>query len=224
MMPGTTLEEALAGAGDGATVIGEDGRVTFWNATAEKIFGLTSGEVLGRPCYEVFAGHDDHDAAICSSTCRILSCARQREPVASFDMRTRTKRARPLRINVSVLASQDQGETQVIHLFRDVTATKMSSILERRPSLSRIVTIAGAPLLSRREVEVLGLLGEGLSNAAIAERLGVRRGTIRNHLRSVFTKLGVHSRLEAVVFASGGPRNGPPHPPRSAPRRSRRRS
>jgi DNA-binding NarL/FixJ family response regulator len=65
-----------------------------------------------------------------------------------------------------------------------------------------MATTAGAPMLSRRELEVLGLLVEGLSNAGIAERLGVRRGTIRNHLQSVFAKLGVHSRLEAVAYAN----------------------
>src|SRR5262245_44200041 len=110
MTPGSTLEDALACAGDGAAVIGDDGRVTFWNAAAEKIFGLGPHDVLGRPCCEVFAGQDEHDAAVCSPTCRILSSARLREPVASFDMRTRTRRGRPLWINVSVLAAQGQSQ------------------------------------------------------------------------------------------------------------------
>ena len=59
------------------------------------------------------------------------------------------------------------------------------------------------PALSRRETEVLHLLTAGLGNAAIADRLRVRRGTVRNHVRNLFGKLGVHSRLQAVAYARG---------------------
>ena len=55
--------------------------------------------------------------------------------------------------------------------------------------------------LSRRERETLGLLAEGLSNAEIAERLGIREKTVRNHLSNLFDKLGVWSRAQAIVFA-----------------------
>jgi pimeloyl-ACP methyl ester carboxylesterase/DNA-binding CsgD family transcriptional regulator len=55
--------------------------------------------------------------------------------------------------------------------------------------------------LSRRERETLGLLAEGLSNAEIAERLGISEKTVRNHLSHLFDKLGVWSRTQAVVFA-----------------------
>ena len=55
--------------------------------------------------------------------------------------------------------------------------------------------------LSRRERETFALLAEGLSNAEIAERLGIREKTVRNHLSNVFDKLGVWSRAQAIVFA-----------------------
>jgi len=55
--------------------------------------------------------------------------------------------------------------------------------------------------LSPRERETLALLGEGLSNAQIAERLGISEKTVRNHLSHLFDKLGVWSRTQAVVFA-----------------------
>jgi DNA-binding NarL/FixJ family response regulator len=45
------------------------------------------------------------------------------------------------------------------------------------------------------------LLAEGLSDKEIAERLNVGSGTVRNHVVSVFNKLGVHSRLQALLFA-----------------------
>lgn len=55
--------------------------------------------------------------------------------------------------------------------------------------------------LTKREREVLELLAEGLSNAAIAERLYVSLNTVRNHVQNILTKLQVHSKLEAVSTA-----------------------
>lgn len=55
--------------------------------------------------------------------------------------------------------------------------------------------------LSRRERETLALLADGLSNAEIAERLGISEKTVRNHLSHLFDKLGVWSRTQAIVFA-----------------------
>jgi len=55
--------------------------------------------------------------------------------------------------------------------------------------------------LSQRERAILGLLTEGLSNASIAERLSLSDKTVRNHISSVFDKLGVWSRAQAIVFA-----------------------
>ena len=55
--------------------------------------------------------------------------------------------------------------------------------------------------LSAREREVLGLMSEGLGNAAIAERLSISEKTVRNHVSNVFDKLGVWTRAQAIVFA-----------------------
>jgi DNA-binding NarL/FixJ family response regulator len=55
--------------------------------------------------------------------------------------------------------------------------------------------------LTPREVEVLSYISEGLSNRAIAGRLDVTANTIRNHVQRILYKLGVHSKLEAVVLA-----------------------
>lgn len=55
------------------------------------------------------------------------------------------------------------------------------------------------PTLSYREQQVLTLVGEGLTNAEIAERLYLAESTVKSHLASVFTKFGVHSRKEATA-------------------------
>jgi DNA-binding NarL/FixJ family response regulator len=55
--------------------------------------------------------------------------------------------------------------------------------------------------LTPREREVLQALGEGMSDKEIAKRYHIGVGTVRNHIVSIFGKLGVHSRLQALVFA-----------------------
>jgi two-component system response regulator DevR len=55
--------------------------------------------------------------------------------------------------------------------------------------------------LTEREREVLALLADGLSNAAIAARLFVSVHTVRNHIANLSAKLGAHSKLEALSIA-----------------------
>ena len=55
--------------------------------------------------------------------------------------------------------------------------------------------------LSRREREVLALITEGLANAEIGERLSISEKTVRNHISTVYDKLGVWTRAQAMVFA-----------------------
>lgn len=66
--------------------------------------------------------------------------------------------------------------------------------LRQRPS--------SAATLTRRELEVLTLLADGLSNADIANRLAISANTVRNHVQSILAKLGARSRLEAVAIAT----------------------
>ena len=56
--------------------------------------------------------------------------------------------------------------------------------------------------LTARELEVLELLVAGTPNTELATRMGISRNTVRNHVQNLLTKLGVHSRLEAVALAT----------------------
>ena len=55
--------------------------------------------------------------------------------------------------------------------------------------------------LTPREVEVLALIAEGLTNTEIAERLVVSAATVKSHVNHIFSKIGARDRAQAVVYA-----------------------
>ena len=55
--------------------------------------------------------------------------------------------------------------------------------------------------VSERELEVLGLIAEGLNNREIASRLYLSLNTVKGHTRNIYGKLGVHSRTQAAAQA-----------------------
>lgn len=87
--------------------------------------------------------------------------------------------------------------------------------IERVASGERVLALranGGAPdfstgdlALSYREAEVLALLSQGLRNRAIAHALHVGEETIKSHLKSIYRKLGVSSRGEAIALAYQSP-------------------
>ena len=66
--------------------------------------------------------------------------------------------------------------------------------------------------LSPRELEILDLIGEGLTNRQIAERLFLAEKTIKNRVSSILAKLGVDRRVQAALLAGRLRRAGRPTP------------
>jgi len=64
----------------------------------------------------------------------------------------------------------------------------------------QVISAKGASL-TKRELEVVALVAEGLTNKEVAERLCISQATVRTHLTSIFNKLGTSNRLKLVVYA-----------------------
>ncbi len=70
------------------------------------------------------------------------------------------------------------------------------------PSATRVLPADPNQALTPREVEVLGMLAEGLGNKTIARHLGISEHTVKFHVSSIFTKLNASSRTEAVTLGA----------------------
>lgn len=200
------LDQALARAGDGVFAVGGEGRIVLWNRAAEKILGYASRDAVGKPCCDVFAGRDDRGNRLCYQGCHVMTLSKMGESVQNFDMLTQTRAGQPIWLNISILQvpSLRGNGAFVVHLFRDVTSTRelLRLVHERLSEAAGKDKVEGNGGLTRRELEVVRLLGSGANTKVAAERLHVSPATVRNHIQNIFSKLGVHSRLEAVAYAT----------------------
>jgi DNA-binding NarL/FixJ family response regulator len=92
---------------------------------------------------------------------------------------------------VTAIRAVHRGETAI-------SSDELARLLSRlRPSHRDV-----GDDLTARELDVLRLLAEGTGNKEIAQQLSISLNTVRNHVQSILTKLGAHSKLEAVMIAA----------------------
>lgn len=108
---------------------------------------------------------------------------------------------------VSGYLTKDEAPEQIVEAVRGV-ARGENGWLSRRVTakiVSRVrPTARGLGLvrrLSERELEVLSLMARGLDNEEIAEELVISHGTVKNHVTSIYGKIGVRSRPKAIAWA-----------------------
>jgi DNA-binding NarL/FixJ family response regulator len=111
-----------------------------------------------------------------------------------------------------VLEAMDAGaigyvlkDADPVHLLAAIrSAAQGNSPLDPRVARTILDNRRAAPTVSElteREEEVLALVGRGLANKQIARALGIREGTVKAHLTSVFQRIGVRDRTSAALWA-----------------------
>jgi DNA-binding NarL/FixJ family response regulator len=123
--------------------------------------------------------------------------------------------ARAVETGCSGFVTKDKPIDEVVAAIRAAAAGEVliaPSMLARLFERYRRTPEASAEALSARELDVLRLLGEGLDNESVANRLGLKLATVRNHVQNIIQKMGVHSKLEAVIVAMRQGLISPPRP------------
>ena len=108
-----------------------------------------------------------------------------------------------LEAGASAFIHKSKAASEVVDAIRIVarggtliTPRAIASLLNKRRSMD-----AQLESLTPREKEVLRLMAEGVASREIASKLGISYTTVRTHIRSLGAKLGVHSKLQAIVKA-----------------------
>jgi DNA-binding NarL/FixJ family response regulator len=108
-----------------------------------------------------------------------------------------------IEVGASAFIHKSQAAAEVVDAIRTVasggtlfTPRTIATLLNRRRAMD-----SQLESLTPREKEVLRLMAEGKSSRDIGARLGISYTTVRTHIRSLGSKLGVHSKLEAIVKA-----------------------
>lgn len=93
---------------------------------------------------------------------------------------------------ISAIRIIADGETYMSPKIASVYIRQQRRLIEDR---DRLLDLTG------REQEVLGMVGIGLDNQQISDRLNISYETVKNHLRNIYSKLGLTNRYQAIVFA-----------------------
>lgn len=176
---GAGIERALGDVNVPAYVLDPEGTLVWLNPAAQRLVGVARGrrftDVVAPP---------DRPRARDTFARKILGTA----SVTDFEVDVLRPDGSEARVQVS--SAPLRAGHKVVGVF---------GLVSRPPEPK--ARPATHPKLSPREVEVLRMLAHGASTDQIAEMLHIARETVRNHVRSILRKLGVHSRLEAIMVA-----------------------
>jgi PAS domain S-box-containing protein len=193
----------------GAFVVDETMRVAEWNSAAEHVLGYSADHAVGRLCGEVFCPESPRLKELCRSHCNLARhTASAHTPSVDIVVRRGDGSTKRVLLRTAVTHAPD-GQPRILHLVDDLDEhiaplgvarrdNRPASQPDERDNRAGIAN----PLLSTRESEVLRMLAHGQSVTEIAGELGISQITVRNHVTHAMDKLGVNSRLRAVIAAA----------------------
>jgi PAS domain S-box-containing protein len=210
----TELFALLERTADAAYTVTAGGEICSWNGAAERLFGYSPDEAMGKSIDELFEARDNLGTPALAGG---LEAATRRwdggaAGIANFDLDVRARSGERIWVNVSTIVYDDRrtGRRLFVRLARDISARRLRHEAHERvlDAARHLVAVAGdapdhAPVesLSDQERRILKLFASGRSAAAIARTLRISAQTLRNHLHHINRKLRTHNRLEAVTHA-----------------------
>ena len=90
-----------------------------------------------------------------------------------------------------------QGQTLISPSMASKLIVEFANLARKADDKDQV----SVPRLTDRELEVLKLVAQGLTNREVADGLYIAENTVKNHVRNILEKLHLHSRMEAVLYA-----------------------
>jgi PAS domain S-box-containing protein len=191
-----------------------DQRLVSVNAAFCALTGREPTTLLERTGGEIGLWYDPEQHARANAALMHVGTSRE------TDLRLVTQSGAVVDCLVSAETIQVHGDACTLWVFQDVTERRRSdvelataieealkdatwlsrSILDKLATLRRPAPHAASVELSPREREILELVCDDLDDAAIGERLTISRNTVRNHVASIYAKIGTNRRSGAVVW------------------------
>jgi DNA-binding CsgD family transcriptional regulator len=193
------IVRALSGLCVGLVLTNSAGKVIWLNPAAERALGLSGSNCLDQPLNRMLK--DPQLAAFWQK-------AAETKGNLLADVRVRWPEQLVLKLNATRYIGDDGQEIGRALLFCDVTAEQAVQLTLSQAVAERLLALTAGHMppdpvahLTHQEVRILRLVGQGLRNDEIAEQAHISASTVRSHLKSVYRKLKLGSRAEAVSYA-----------------------
>jgi DNA-binding NarL/FixJ family response regulator len=199
-----TALKTLIETHEGMTVVGE----TSWGSEAIDVTSIEQPDIV---LLSLQPGNgNSEEMSFIPSLHAAASCARVLLLTSAPDPQIDTQalllgavgvlvKEQPAAVLVKALEKVSEGEAWI---DRATMANLLNELSHRNGTADVDGDAAKIAALTEREKQVVALLSEGLKNQEIARRLFISESTVRHHLSSIFSKLGVKSRLDLVVYAN----------------------
>ena len=191
--------EAFEHAGNAVFISNEDGRIEYCNSATETLLKRDRQMIVGQRCCEVMRLRTPEGKLLCRPQCGVKS------QVRSGKMSSQKVRPALFAVNgdipsavdlLSVAVSPPSGSRiAILHVIKVAAKVHTEKVVEADSRHE----LAPYACLSPREQEVLRHLTGGKGTDQIADKLFLSSATVRNHVRSILSKMKVHSRIEAVL-------------------------
>ena len=112
----------LEGTTDAAFSVNEQGEILSWNRAAERLFGYSSSEALGKSCSQLLRGRGVLGTQVCQEGCGVLALTGGRTDIPNFDMQVRLSSGKRLWVNLSTVVWRNprNQHRMVVHLAHDI--------------------------------------------------------------------------------------------------------
>ena len=200
---------------DPFSVIDREFRILWGNRAKAAEHRLKQADMIGKICYEIFFQRSDpcrqcatKDVLKSGKPCRIekrcalpdvgrLWCEQRAVPI--FDENHKIARIIVYGINITDKKLQQECQKKYIKTLENkiLEVSRKESNLH---SVSDFGNFSATP--TPREVEVLQLMAEGLTNVEISQTLSISQHTAKSHIDHIFNKLNVNNRTQAAIVAA----------------------